>query len=209
MALLNNENKYIFFHFFKCGGNSIRLALNPNPETSCEFEEGHSIPRDIKQIMYDSEKKDIYDNYFKFAFIRNPFDWIVSTYYYIKIFENHGNHNDVSKLNLNEFISYYVNYMMPNQGFNLKLGVNKCVTPMEYITDNGGNLIVDFVGRFENLNEDYKEICDKIGIEYKEPPIYNVNMSKEKDYRKYYDNNSRKLVEKLFAKDLEYFKYSF
>ena len=112
-------------------------------------------------------------------------------------------------MNLAEFIDYYVNYMMVHQGLSTELGKNKCVTPYEYISDNLGNVIVDFVGKYENLNEDYKKICQKLNIQYVEPPVYNVNIQKEKDYKKYYDKKAIDMVEKYFQKDLEYFNYKF
>jgi hypothetical protein len=77
----------------------------------------------------------------------------------------------------------------------------------EFFYDGNGNCIVDFIGKLENLDQDFKKICNKIGIEAELP---HKNKSKRKrDYRKYYTEETKKLVEKAFREDIELFYYEF
>jgi hypothetical protein len=200
MALINDDKKYIFFHLYKCGGNSFRTILSGN-----EYGGVHSNPKEIKQLL-NSSNSNIFNDYFKFTIIRNPFDWLLSTYFYI-INTSHNLNSIVKKMNFNEFLVYYVNEMMLN--LNKPIGSNKVVNLFEYITDENSNVILDYVGKYENIDSEAKIICEKIGIPFHKLPLKNVNINKDKDYRKYYNSESIEFVQTYFKKDLEYFNYKF
>jgi hypothetical protein len=78
---------------------------------------------------------------------------------------------------------------------------------MSYLTDSKGCIAVDYIGRFENLQEDFAVICERLKIEKVQLPV--KNKSEGKHYRKYYTQSSRELVEIKLAKELEMFKYEF
>ena len=76
----------------------------------------------------------------------------------------------------------------------------------EWISD-GDEIIVDFVGRYENLNEDWSKICQTLQVPAL--PLGRENQVVRQDYRVFYDNESRELVANRFARTIELFEYRF
>ena len=69
--------------------------------------------------------------------------------------------------------------------------------------------MVDFVGRFENFNEDYEKIRQKIGTGEALKHLNKTKDKKEKSYRDVYTPEMVDIVSKVYKKDLELFNYSF
>jgi hypothetical protein len=82
----------------------------------------------------------------------------------------------------------------------------------EYFSLRGKVKVNEFI-RFENLEEDFNKFCENFGIKNRKLLHINKtnlsNLSGEAYYRSYYDEKSKKIVEKWFKADLEYFGYSF
>ena len=77
---------------------------------------------------------------------------------------------------------------------------------LNWLTDEKGEVIVDFIGRFENLKNDFQFICEKIGVTADLPF---VNKSEHKEYQYYYNDETREIVRRWFENDINLFKYNF
>lgn len=76
---------------------------------------------------------------------------------------------------------------------------------LDYISDNNGNIAVDFMGRFENINDDFRIIKNKIGIT--NTKLKHLNKFEHRDYREYYSDNDIEKVYKMYERDINYFNY--
>ena len=74
------------------------------------------------------------------------------------------------------------------------------------VTDLDGKVRLDFIGRFERLEEDFKKLCGKIGLNVSLP---HLNQSQHRDYRSYYTPELRDRVGEFFKRDVELFGYTF
>lgn len=216
--VISSKYKFIFIHTPKCAGTSIRIALDafgrkdncsiltyirrrlmiPNriiPRQLYRFKklENHGTAQCIKNNLPDS----IWGNYYKFAFVRNPYDWQVSHYHYIMDSPEHVRHDDVRKC------GSFKEYLKRECNENLTSSANPLT---QYVCNDQNSIMVNNVGKIENLSSDFKIICDIIGIKAE---ILHLNRSKHIDYRSYYDETAIELVKKHHHGDLDLFNYVF
>ena len=74
--LLSESKEFIFFHLYKTAGTSLRHVLKPY----CGLNESKHY--NVNGYLTNADK-DIYEKYFTFGFVRNPWDWQVSLYHYM------------------------------------------------------------------------------------------------------------------------------
>ena len=123
--------------------------------------------------------------------MRNPFERAVSIVEYVNAFNRD---NGFPHLIL-DFKEFYIKDFINEQ--------EKSKYSSQYDFIKG----CDFVGKLENLQEDFNKICDKIGIPQQQLP--RINKSTHKHYTEYYDDETRQIVAEKYAKDIEYFGYEF
>lgn len=70
-----------------------------------------------------------------------------------------------------------------------------------FVTDKDGTLIVDFFGKYERLHEDFLGVCDELNISVSLP---HINPSPHRDYRSYYNDQTKQIVEDYFGEDIEF-----
>lgn len=147
-----------------------------------------------------------FNAYYKFCFVRNPFDRIVSSYIYLKQGGIDGKITPWIKNHILPFkcFSEFVKYSLPSN----KVKNEQHFRPQyKFICDKNFKIKVDFVGRFENLETDLRIVAKKININCSLPMR---NLSKRrKDYRKYYDNETYEIIADFYQKDIDLFGYGF
>ena len=198
--MVNYDYKFIFVHVPKTGGRSIEAALSTKEfggHQDPNFPYGlHSPHHPIKN--YFSRVED-FASMFKFSFVRNPFSRILSEYFYVRRWEG-----CLCKENFNFKEKYNTFKKFIRSG-----AIDVCSWEYHNIlqTEMADPDYMDFIGRFENLQEDFNTICDKIGAPRKRLP--HKNKTKHKHYTEYYDDETREVVGSLYKKDIEHFGYEF
>lgn len=216
--LLSIKHQFLFIHIAKTGGTSVRAALARRrwtdpwywPMFVCSrlsHLSGHRIatklPRHAKAIAAkELLPRERFDALFKFAFVRNPWDLQVSSFHHIRRErpQHLGDHQDFAA-----FLRWKLDPERPPQ-YHIDTSIE---LQTDYLIDLRGNLIVDFIGRYERLEQDFTEACTRIGIRPPKLPHRRQANDRGADYRRYYDNGTAELVAKHFAPDIERLGYRF
>ena len=202
--LVNDNHNFLFVHIQKTAGSSITDVLSKTEKTK-KLVYAHSMVNTIDITKYQ--------NYYKFCFVRNPFDRLVS-WYNMLIHKKHN--NDWSKYvlqnskNFSGFLDLTDVIMEKNLSEKRSvINYPKSISfnQLDYITDVDGNIVMDHIGRFENLVEDFDIVMKNIGINKYHLP--HINKYKHKNYREYYTDKDIEKVYAMYKRDIEYFNYNF
>jgi hypothetical protein len=135
--------------------------------------------------------KSKFPDYYKATFVRNPWNRMVSAYYYQK------QHNNIGSYKFHDFI---------------KKNYTTRIVPFTEIID----CEVDFVGKMENFIDDFNKFCSIVGakVDLENHPLERnkfKNKSKRPydNYRKFYNKETRDIVAKKYKNDIERFNYEF
>lgn len=230
--MISKTHQTIFVHIPKVAGQSIEtmflndLKLNWSQRDELLlrrkklFEKGplrlaHLKAHQYVDLNYINQKS--FNEYFKFSFVRNPYSRAYSHYKYL----------GYSKVCTFEF--FVLNILKKK----LKQNHFFFISQTDYLYNSNEELLVDFVGKFENLEQDIKHVIDKANLKTKALPF--VNKSKNeikrgiskviknpltlanlkldnevfKDYRDAYNEKTIEAVGKLYSNDLKNFQYAF
>jgi hypothetical protein len=78
-----------------------------------------------------------------------------------------------------------------------------------FLTDENGEIILDFIGRFETLQKDYEKILELLKLPKVKLAIVNQNPQLQRDYRSYYNEETKNIISEHHKEDIEMFGYSF
>jgi hypothetical protein len=201
--IISHTNRFVFLKTPKTAGTSVQNALKP----VCSFPDvvtygniNQIVGEDVSpltEFMTMRELSNI-DKYFSFGFTRNPWSLVLSRYLY-----------QVKRGRLPEF------YVLNRMYFNCWLQTHYIMKD-EHITDKTktwlfekGKQTVQFIGKFETLQEDFQYICYTIGHKNLKLEHYNKAQINVGDYRDWYDGTSRVLIYKRFGFEIDTFKYKF
>lgn len=189
------EHRCIFVHIPKTGGISVANSLFGR----------HGAGHDSLwwyQLVFDHEE---FDSYFKFAFVRNPWDRLVSAYTFLKQGGMSENDKKWAEQHLSGFDDFdsFVKVWVNRQ--NIYKGIH-FVPQFEFVCLGDLRPAVDFIGRFERLAEDFNFIREKLG---KESNLQKLNMGAKKDYRQFYTKETIQIVADAYYEDVKIFGYDF
>ena len=216
--LLSVKHRFLFVHIAKTGGTSVRAALERRrwadpwywPMFLCSrfsHLSGHRIgskfPRHAKVVAAkEMLPKEFFDELFKFAFVRNPWDLQVSSFHHIRrerprLLDGHEAFAD--------FLRWKLDPQRPYQ-YHLDTSIE---WQSDYLIDLHGNLAVDFIGRYEHLHADFATACARIGIPAPALPPARQATDRSQDYRSYYTDETADLIARHFQRDIEMLGYTF
>lgn len=176
------------FRFRKPAMKFPRVAEAILGEERRLISERHITATSIKSILGE----DCWNRKFSFAFVRNPWDWEISMYHYIVQKKKDQRHEKV--VSLGSFDAYI------RERYSRPIRIQS-----DLLDDDNGHCLVDFVGRFEKLNEDFAEATRRIGIKVDLP---HANASKRsRDFRWFYSQATFEMVGEAHGDDLVRFGY--
>jgi len=217
--LISHTQNFLFVHIAKTGGTSVRKALRSyrwsgryapalliasliSQATRPRHRLGVKFPRHAKAIAAkEMLPDDIYDALFKFVFVRNPWDLQVSSWHHINREKPHVLQG------VSTFAEFLRHKFDPERPYDYMLDISRELQS-DYLVDLHGNIIVDFIGHYERLQEDFDTVCERIGIARMELPHARRAVDRD-DYRQYYDDTTAALVAEHYAADIERLGYRF
>lgn len=188
-----NAHRCIFIHVPKTAGTSVARALFGVDS------------RHVPWTEYERANPHKFHKYFKFAFVRNPWDRLVSTYFFLK----RGGMNETDRAwaaeNVMPFVDFcdFVRHRLTSAD---AMTFPHLRPQCFYLADRSGNIKTDFVGRYENLAQDFAEVARRLGSHAALPVS---NTSHHEHFTEYYDNATRAAVADVYANDIALFGYTF
>lgn len=220
---ISHEHKFLWMAIPKTGTKTVRTTLN---QVNNIIKSNSDITSPYYQHVYARRlKKEFgqtgwdWDDYFKFTFVRNPWARMVSLYSYQQKMAYQWKHGEGKFKNRK---TSRWSSIQNHQGINcakfmkkyptFKDAIFKALhqftkTQFDYICDKNGKQLLDFVGKLENLQEDFNIVCDKIGIPRQELP--HTNKSEHRHYTEYYDDEMKQFIAERCKWEIETFGYEF
>jgi hypothetical protein len=197
-VIVSHKHKFILLKSYKTASTSIEDMLRPH------IDEGELYP-EAKQHMSPTEVRndvgeEVWNSYFKILPVRNPWDAVLSLYFFNAQLMNRGVFKDHSlppPPNFNYFVKWNMKGYMP---------LNKCFDKI------GDDVFVpDMVIRFEKIHEDCKELMDIYNLPFEGVPRSNSSSYRPKGlhYSMMYDIESKALVERVLSHQVKTYNYKF
>jgi hypothetical protein len=190
------RHRCIFVHIPKCAGISVARSLGIEPD-------GHTTIATYQMIFSPADFRD----YFKFAVVRNPWDRLLSAFLFLK----NGGIATQDKVWADRFLAPYETFdafvMRWVNTVNIK-SIAHFRPQTDYICIRRNEPALDFIARYEDLEADFRHICEKVGVTATLLRL-NAGASGVKGYRDCYTDEARDKVAKVYADDIHLLGYRF
>jgi hypothetical protein len=187
---IGEKPQFIWYRNAKVGTRTLLKFFNDNVDLS------------VHQVFGWQYPLEPYQNYFKFAFVRNPWDRLVSAWKNKIIHKNTKEFDEETHAKMCNFDAF-VDYL--NQGGQIRYDNDAHFKLQSDLIDFNQ---VDFIGRFEHFERDFLKVMSILGITVEEIPWKNKNKD-QTPYHEFYTDHSRGIVSELYRKDIQLFGYDF
>lgn len=206
--MLSLKNNFLFIHVPKTGGNSIQLILEKYSDDKIinadETMDKFGIMNDIYPIEKHSPLSlyrslldiDVYNSLYKFCVIRNPWEMVISYYFY---FTN----------NYNDFKANPVRSNFWSERLFMEV-VNLYIKPLRYfICTNNGKIDdeMDFIIKYENIENEFYYVLD--GLKIPREPLQHKNKTQHRHYTEYYTKRLKSIIYEKFKEEIDFFDFKF
>jgi chondroitin 4-sulfotransferase 11 len=191
--MISDQYRFIFVHIRKTGGTSIEKVFEPTADATDVRHKHASLEN------YRKSYPRAFRRYFKFGFVRNPWDWLVSRYHWSRDTQHLFDFpfaEMLRRIERREPLSAEASW--------LETGA---LLPQWSRLAVRGAIAVDFVGRYERLQQDFDVVCDRIG--HPRAGLPHVFATRHGHYTEYYDDAARAIVARVYAADIAAFDYHF
>ena len=202
--IISHKHRFIFVEDKRVAGTSIEVALERicgeddiitpiNPKVDGHTPRNHEGFRNHMSAASIKSKvpREVWDTYFKFAFERNPWDKAVSKHWWMRAYKG-----------LEEDFGVFCEQM--------HRGDRESASDFDRYTIDG-KIAVDFIGRYEALEEDFAYVCRKLQLPVGgELPRVKANTRIDrKHYSAYYSERTRTLIGEISKNEIELLGYVF
>lgn len=188
------KHNCIFIHIPKAAGTSVLHALSGSTK---------HVQRDhCSAFNFKSADKKRFERSFKFAFVRHPVDRLLSVHRYLLSGGNGTNNKRLSALinsEYRQFDDFALNYLD-----SMRLHTEVLFRPQfSFLCNEYYEVMVDFVGKYEKIDQDFKVVADKLDLNTTLPKSNVSKLSNESDI----SDDAREKIFDLYSKDFELFEY--
>ena len=212
--MISHKYKFIFFHVPKAAGTSIIKSFKYHLKDDVMInEDDHELTKWLKEtdiiwpnhippsyMYYYLNPKSIFNEYFKFAFVRHPYDLLISMYHYAK--QKEANIYKISKIKIPDFTKN----ILESKSFSDWIKTKNFGSPQYDFLRNETGLMVDYIGKTENIQNDINHICRTLKLPF-DIIVNHDNRSSHKSWDEYLTKESEELIYSVFQKDFTTFNY--
>jgi hypothetical protein len=194
--IVSKEKKVLYLHIAKTGGSSIVRLLQNNGMDDRVLSDKHGSYED--KVEYFSDVAAHWDEYYKFTFVRNKLDLMISLYNYDR--QLNGAWSLDSGVSFESFIRDHVGC---EDTFVKKIQYNNLLD-QHYLTHLGDKPLFDFIGKFNTYTQDLTAVCEHLAIENTEIHV-NAGAYDRSKKDQYYTPELEEVLRSKFPKEFACF----